>query len=72
MINLGTEEVLSLSEANTVLPRRHGRAVHLSTLYRWAKIGIKGIRLETIHVGGVLCTSVEALQRFCDQLSREG
>ncbi len=65
MINLATETVVTLTQATNHLPRRRGgKKPHPSTLYRWAKDG-----LETIQVGGTLCTSVEALQRFCERLS---
>jgi hypothetical protein len=30
---------------------------------------VRGIRLEVIRVGGTLCTSVEALQRFFERLA---
>ena len=38
----------------------------------WARNGIRGVRIETIRVGGTLCTSLEALQRFFDRLSATG
>jgi hypothetical protein len=70
MLDLGTEHILRLAEATQHLPlRRRGKQTHPATLYRWAKYGVRGIRLETIRVGGTLCTSLEALQRFCDRLT---
>jgi hypothetical protein len=64
------EAILSLADAVTVLPRRRGgRKVHIATLYRWADPGLRGVRLETLRVGGTLCTSRQALQRFFDRLS---
>ena len=70
MINLLNEQVVSLSEATRHLPRRRaGRKPAVQTLYRWGSTGCRGIRLEVIQVGGTLCTSLEALQRFCDALS---
>lgn len=70
MIEIQTEQVLSLSEAARHLPRRRaGKRPHVATLYRWAKYGVRGVMLETLQVGGTLCTSVEALQRFCNRLS---
>jgi len=72
MIKLTSEEVITLTEAATRLPRlRGGKRIHLSTLYRWAQNGVRGERLETIRVGGTICTSTESLQRFCDRLSKE-
>jgi hypothetical protein len=68
-IDLKTETVLSLRDAADFLPRRRrGKRPHFSTLYRWALKGFRGVRLETIRIGGTLCTSKEALQRFADRL----
>ena len=68
-IDVFEEEVLTLAEAAKVLPRRRrGRKVHTATLYRWASSGIRGVKLETVQVGGTRCTSKEALQRFFDEL----
>jgi hypothetical protein len=65
MIDLATETVVTLTQATNHLPRRRGgKKPHPSTLYRWEKDG-----LETIQVGGTLCTSVESLQRYCERLS---
>lgn len=72
MINLFSEIVLSLSEAakHRALPRRRkGKRPCVSTLYRWSTSGCNGVRLETIRVGGTLCTSVEAIQRFAERLT---
>lgn len=64
------EDLISLADAASRLPRRRGgKSVHSSTIYRWAKVGLKGVRLETISIGGTKCTSWEALQRFFDELS---
>lgn len=71
-IDLSSETVLSLRDATHKLPRRRaGKKPNVATLYRWGQRGCRGIRLETIRVGGTLCTSVEALQRFCDRLSED-
>jgi len=70
MIDISTETVLTLTEAAKRLPqRRRGSRPHVATMYRWAQRGVKGVRLETIQVGGTCCTSLEALQRFFDALS---
>lgn len=71
MIKLKAETILSFQEACKRLPRRRaGRRPCPETLYRWANPGLRGIKLETIQVGGTLCTSLEALQRFFDKLSQ--
>jgi hypothetical protein len=70
VIDLRNEQVVSLTEATQHLPRRRaGRKPAVQTLYRWASPGCRGVQLEVIQVGGTLCTSLEALQRFCEALS---
>jgi Protein of unknown function (DUF1580) len=59
MIDL-SESLLTLSSAAGSLPGKP----HTSTLHRWRLRGIRGVRLETILIGGVRYTSREALQRF--------
>ena len=57
MIDPLLEEILPLAEAARRLPRlRAGRPTHPSTLWRWASRGIRGVRLETVRVGGTCCT----------------
>ena len=66
--DLEAETVVSLSDATKHLPRRRrGKRPHLATLYRWSTNGVRGVKLEVIRVGSTLCTSLEALQRFCDR-----
>jgi hypothetical protein len=70
VIDLQSENVLSLTDAAAMLPRRRaGRKPHISTLYRWAQRGVRGVRLEILKVGATTCTSTEALQRFCERLT---
>ena len=64
-IDIATEQVVTFREAAKFCPRRReGRKPHVSTFYRWSRMG-----LETIQVGGQLCTSVEAMQRFFNRLT---
>lgn len=73
MLDLQTGPYFRLAHATRhIPPTRGGLATHPSTIYRWAKTGLRGVRLETIRIGGALCTSLEALQRFCDRLSLDG
>lgn len=70
MIDVRTEELISLSEAGRRL-KINGQAVSPVTVYRWATQG-RGpckVRLETLRVGAKVCTSAEALQRFLDALN---
>ena len=64
-IDIATEQVVAFREAAKLCPRRRqGRKPHVSTFYCWSRTG-----LETIQVGGQLCTSVEAVQRFFNRLT---
>lgn len=68
MIDLSNENVITLKDATNYLPkRRKGKRPHAATMFRWAQKGVRGVTLETIRVGGTLCTSTEALQRFCER-----
>ena len=70
MIDISSEAVVTLTEATKHLPaRRKGKRPNVATLYRWAQVGVRGVRLETLQVGGTKCTSLEALQRFCERLT---
>ena len=69
-IQFQSETVVSLREAARALPvRRHGKPLHISTLCRWAKRGVRGVVLETLRIGGTRYTSLEALQRFFERQS---
>jgi hypothetical protein len=69
MIDLKTEQLLSLCEAARRLPPgRRGRPVHFSCVLRWIMDGVRTphgkVQLEAIRMGGRWITSVEALERF--------
>ncbi len=70
MIDISDEDVLTFKQAADWLPRRRaGRKVAASTLWRWASVGVAGIRLEVIFVGATRCTSKQSLQRFFERVS---
>jgi hypothetical protein len=70
MINLSTEELLTLAQAARLRPPgRNGRPQHVSTVYRYALKGFRGVRLEVVRLGGSLYTSRQALQRFAERLT---
>ena len=72
-ISLADEQVISLAEATRLLPRQvNGKKVHVSTLHRWCSRGLRGVRLESLKLGGRVVTSVEALQRFAERCSSVG
>ncbi len=62
-----TEEHVPLSKAAALVPGRPSAA----TLWRWATRGARGVRLQTVVVGGRRFTSASAVSRFIDELNRE-
>ena len=64
MIDLENETLVRCpTEAAKLFPVRP----NASTVWRWYKIGVKGIRLETVVVGSRRYTSREAIQRFLER-----
>ncbi len=68
-IDVGEETLLSLSQATKVLPAINGRRPHISTLWRWARVGVNGVKLEYVRLGRRIFTSREALWRFAQSLA---
>lgn len=66
---LQNETVGSFTEIAAQLPRLNGKRIHCASLWRWARRGIQGHRLETRRLGGRFCTSLEAVDRFCKVLA---
>jgi hypothetical protein len=66
VIDLSSERPRLLAKASPDVPGRP----HASTLLRWALRGVKGVKLETVIVGGRRFTSLEAIQRFIERLSK--
>ena len=60
------ETLISLAEAARQSPGRP----HISTVWRHATRGFRGIVLETINVAGKKFTSQEALRRFFEATNR--
>jgi hypothetical protein len=65
MSNLLTEQLRLVTHASKDVPGRP----HTSTLIRWCRRGVRGVKLETVVVGGRRYTSIEAIQRFIAKLS---
>ena len=61
-INHEVETLIPFNAARTAFPG--GRKIALQTLHRWRLHGIRGVKLETILVGGLRYTSRESISRF--------
>ena len=62
---LANEQILTLSAATKHIPDHP----HTSTLWRWCRQGLMGVRLEYQRVGRRIYTSREALQRFFESVT---
>jgi hypothetical protein len=70
MIGIEDENLIPIRDVpRQIPPRRSGRRVHVSAVYRWMSRGVRGVRLESIKIGGTTYTSTEAIQRFAERLS---
>lgn len=70
MIDISTEQPITFAEAAKLsLRRRDGPGTHVATVHRWAAVGCRGIKLEFLQMGGIKCTSAEALGRFFARLT---
>jgi hypothetical protein len=66
-------ELLSMNEAVEVFPhRRGGSKVSRVTLHRWITQGAKGVRLETVKIGGMVYTTKDAIREFIRACSKTG
>jgi len=62
-------EALTLAQAARELPRLDGKRPHPSTLWRWARKGLRGVRLEYCRLGRRVVTSRAALTAFAAALA---
>lgn len=54
MIDVHSEHIMTLAAAARAFPPiRHGKSVSPSTLHRWHRKGLRGVRLEVASLGGV-------------------
>lgn len=61
-IDVNSEDLLTLRDARSEFPG--GRRLGLATIQRWRLHGVRGVKLETLLIGGSRYTSREAIARF--------
>lgn len=61
------KDAISLAEAVDFVPRRP----NVSTIWRWATKGTRGVKLQTWIVGGVRCTTPAAMEEFLQRLNAD-
>lgn len=68
-IDLRQEELLNLADAARALPLVRGKRLHVSSVWRWCRNGVNGVRLEYLRLGRRIFTSRAALARFAQLLA---
>jgi hypothetical protein len=69
MIDPLNDELLTATQAAKLCPRVAGKKPHVTIIWRWAKEGVGGIRLEHVVISRTLYTTREALHRFFRDLA---
>ena len=64
MIDLQNEIPIRFSEIPAWCESTLGTRINRSTCHRWRTRGARGVKLETVLVGGARYTTVEAIERF--------
>jgi len=64
-----TDNAISLSKAARYVAV-DGRSPHVSTLWRWARVGVNGVRLSYKKYGRRIVTSQVALDQFASELAK--
>jgi len=70
MLNIQTETLISFRDLPSWCKQHLGRRISPSSLHRWRLRGCRGVKLETLLIGGSRTTSEEALQRFFEATTR--
>lgn len=60
------DQPMTLLDAAAYLGKITGRKPHVSTLYRWCMKGCRGIRLDSICIGGQRFVTASGLDRFIE------
>lgn len=60
---------ITLVQAAQTLPKINGKKPCAVTVWRWARKGVRGVKLETEQIGGRLVTTAEAVERFLAKVS---
>lgn len=69
IINIVRDKLIPFADVPNMLPKKNGKKLNLSTIYRWHQRGLKGVRLEAVQYGGTLATTEVALNQFFHDLT---
>lgn len=63
--------LIKLSQAPALVEKVTGERPHVLTIHRWARKGVRGVRLRSAFAGGIRRTSAEWLDEFFAELNRQ-
>ena len=69
MIEIHSETLIRIADVPRWTEELLRNRVHKSTVHRWFRRGCRGVKLETLMVGGIRHTSEEALDRFFNRVT---
>lgn len=72
MIDIVADELITLGQLAKKLPPIQGARPNQSTIWRWVHKGIRGIRLDTVAVGGRTCTTWDAYLAWATAIADRG
>lgn len=64
--DLREDQPLSIPDAAEFLGKLTGQKPHVSTLWRWCLKGCKGVKLESICIGGKRFVTAAAIEKFVE------
>jgi hypothetical protein len=65
--DLSDESLMSIPDAAKHLGKLTGQKPHVSTLWRWCLKGCRGVKLESICIGGKRFVTRTAIERFVEK-----
>lgn len=71
-ISFDAPDLVDWRDVPDLLPRRSGKKVNVSTVWRWMTRGLRGQRLPSIVIAGRRYTSRSALQDWLEATSHDG
>lgn len=58
------EELINIKMIPDILGLRNGKKIHLSSVYRWVRTGLSGVKLQSVIIANERFTTKQALNRF--------
>ena len=66
------ERPMTLPAAAKEFGRISGRTPHVATVWRWCSRGVRGVRLESLVIGGTRLVTQDAIDRFLAATNGKG